>query len=498
MSILEPLPGAAAPQAGGPVRRDDLPGTGTYAVLASDWLLRGYSDRPAVLYNWRSGEVHNLSRTGAHVACSCDGATDFTAPYFLPEHAATLALMLERGMAVSCTPGTALDERQRLRTAPNRYLRFIHWAVTGRCNLSCRHCYIDAPTARYGELPSETAFRIVDEMECANVQRVHLSGGEPLLRDDIWEIVAALAERRIGVDQISTNGLLLDDDALARLRELDVDPTLRFSYDGVGSHDSMRGGPAEAATVAAMRRAVAAGRRIAVTSSADATSASGIAASLELLVGIGVHSWHVSAPVPHGRWVGSTTALSLAVQAELSEDILRRWLALGRPFPISLFGMYDGASGVSGPARKPPRRCTPEDLHCGEPLTEAVWLMPDARLVPCTRVVDTPLRDAMPSLLDAGLSEAWQDPALCELAGVTKAEMLARTPECAVCDDFGECGGGCWASAFARSGDVFGRDLAACELWRSGERIRLAIIAGDIPALEVAGPREEAACPSTI
>ena len=104
--------------------------TGRYAVLAPDWLLRGYSDRPAVLYDWRNGDLHTLSSTGGYVARSCDGATDFTSPFFLPTHTATLDLMIEKGMAVECARGTELDPRQRLRTAPNRYLQFANWAIT--------------------------------------------------------------------------------------------------------------------------------------------------------------------------------------------------------------------------------------------------------------------------------------------------------------------------------------------------------------------------------
>lgn len=455
---------------------------GRFALLAPDWLLRGYSDRPSVLYDWRTGEVHTLSPVGGYVARACDGATDFTSPFFLPTHRATLDLMIEKGMAVECARGAALDPRQKLRTAPNRYLQSANWAVTGRCNLQCRHCYMDAPSARYGELSTGDTFRVIDELERANVQRVHLTGGEPLLRADIWDVVAALVERRIGIHQISTNGLLADDAALERLRALDVDPIMHYSYDGVGSHDWMRGlDDVESPSLQAIRRAVDAGFRVSVTSSVDQTTGDGVLRSLEVLADAGVHSWHVSAPLGIGCWAGASTTLSLAEQAGLSETILRRWLERDRPFMMTLCGLYGGSPDEYVPPQEPLHRCSPEDLHCGALLHDTVYIMPDARLIPCPRFIDTPIQDAMPSLLEAGLPEAWDDPGVRELVGVTKARILEHNPECAACALFDECGAGCWAVAYKATGDLHGRDPDACELFRSGYRQRLAEVA--------AGPR---------
>ena len=452
--------------------------TGRYAVLAPDWLLRGYSDRPAVIYDWRSGEVHTLSSTGGYVARSCDGAADFTSPFFLPAHTATLDLMIEKGMAVECARGTELDPRQRLRTAPNRYLQFANWAITGRCNMRCRHCYMDAPTARYGELSTADTLHIIDELERANVLRVHLTGGEPLLRDDIWEVIAELVRRRIGIHQISTNGVLMDDGALAHLRELEVDPILHYSYDGVGTHDWMRGlENAESPALDAIRRAVAAGFRVAVTSSVDRETSDGILKTLEVLAAVGVRTWHVSAPLGIGCWAAATTTVSLAEQADVSEAILRRWLAMDRPFIVTLCGMYSGSPGEYEPPREPLHRCSPEDLHCGALLNDTVYVMPDGRIIPCPRFIDTAIQEAMPSLLEVGLPEAWEDPALRELLNVTKAQVLESNPECAACSLFGECGAGCWAIAYAATGDILGRDPDACELFKSGYRQRLAGVA---------------------
>jgi radical SAM protein with 4Fe4S-binding SPASM domain len=313
------------------------------------------------------------------------------------------------------------------------------------------------------------------------VQRVHLTGGEPLLRPDLWDLIRALAERRIGLHQISTNGLLLTDEAMAELTACDVRPIIHVSYDGVGSHDSMRGLPAvEQPTLEAIRRATAAGFRVSVTSSLDAETAAGIERALDLLVDLGVFAWHVSAPLGVGCWATSSSGLSMARQAEVSEAIVRRWLALGKPLELTVCGMYAGSpEGTVQPPREPLHRCVPEDMHCSALLNDAVFIMPDGRIIPCPRFIDTPIQAAMPSLLDVTLSEAWEDPALRELLAVTKAQVLEHNPECAACDEFGDCGAGCWAQAYRQTGDLLGRDADACELWKSGYRQRLFAAAGE-------------------
>ena len=92
----------------------------------------------------------------------------------------------------------------------------ISWNLTYRCNLACEHCYLDAggtplvDTANFAdrsELGTEECFNVIDEIagfapECVTI----LTGGEPLLRRDILEIVRRAAERGLWV-VVGTNGV---------------------------------------------------------------------------------------------------------------------------------------------------------------------------------------------------------------------------------------------------------------------------------------------------
>ena len=104
----------------------------------------------------------------------------------------------------------------------------ISWNLTYRCNLACEHCYLDAGGtplvdtenfADRSELGTEECFKVIDEIaafapECLTI----LTGGEPLLRRDILEIVRRAAERDLWV-VVGTNGVRITENLASRLAE---------------------------------------------------------------------------------------------------------------------------------------------------------------------------------------------------------------------------------------------------------------------------------------
>lgn len=88
-------------------------------------------------------------------------------------------------------------------------IRSVRWDITGKCNLACKHC--QASMYKYSsikDLKTEQVKEIIDKLE--GVQSIGLLGGEPLIRDDIEEILKYMRKKNILVT-INTNGTLLDD-----------------------------------------------------------------------------------------------------------------------------------------------------------------------------------------------------------------------------------------------------------------------------------------------
>ena len=112
---------------------------------------------------------------------------------------------------------------------------------------------MDAPDAALGELTKEEAFDLIDQMEECGVQNVDITGGEPFVRQDIWELIDRILSHNMVVNQIYTNGWLLNDSVLNEFERRGLKPEFSISFDGVGGwHDWMRGIPrAEEATLRA-------------------------------------------------------------------------------------------------------------------------------------------------------------------------------------------------------------------------------------------------------
>ena len=100
----------------------------------------------------------------------------------------------------------------------------VSWNLTQRCNLECAHCYMSAFAGAdtQGELGTDECRRVIDEIARVNPNVfLILTGGEPLLRKDIFEIAAYAAERRFTV-VLGTNGLLLREREAKRMRDTGV------------------------------------------------------------------------------------------------------------------------------------------------------------------------------------------------------------------------------------------------------------------------------------
>jgi radical SAM protein with 4Fe4S-binding SPASM domain len=113
------------------------------------------------------------------------------------------------------------------------------WNLTNRCNLFCRHCYSSASALGDGELSLGEVKELVPQLGAAGVRFAILSGGEPLMREDLFDIAGALRENGIRT-YLSTNGLLIDRENVQRIR--DGFDYVGISIDGTPEvHDSFRG-----------------------------------------------------------------------------------------------------------------------------------------------------------------------------------------------------------------------------------------------------------------
>lgn len=136
--------------------------------------------------------------------------------------------------------------------------RAVDLELTSRCNLRCRYCYfMENPEVEYGDLPTEEWISFLDELGSLGVMEVTLAGGEPILRDDIRELIERIIRNRMRFSILS-NGILIDDELAAFLAASGRCSSVQVSLDGSRpeTHDAARGKGSFAGAVQGLRALV--------------------------------------------------------------------------------------------------------------------------------------------------------------------------------------------------------------------------------------------------
>ena len=113
------------------------------------------------------------------------------------------------------------------------------WNFTNRCNLQCHHCYSYASADSKDFLSTKFILSSIDELKKANIKFVIFSGGEPLLREDIFDIADKMRKEGI-ITYLSTNGLFINEKNVDKIIQ-------KFNYIGISIdgmeevHDYFRG-----------------------------------------------------------------------------------------------------------------------------------------------------------------------------------------------------------------------------------------------------------------
>jgi len=139
----------------------------------------------------------------------------------------------------------------------------VVWNITRACNLKCVHCYNDSGVGKpFKDVSTDKAKEVLDDLAVFGVPSVLFSGGEPLMRPDLFELIEYAGRKGLRA-VISTNGTLITEEKAATIKERGVS-YVGISLDGIGEiNDTFRGVPgAFDKAVAGIRNCRAAGVRI--------------------------------------------------------------------------------------------------------------------------------------------------------------------------------------------------------------------------------------------
>lgn len=197
----------------------------------------------------------------------------------------------------------------------------VAWELTRNCNLSCVHCRASAAKGPYtGELSTAECRGMIDNIVSFATPTVILTGGEPLMRSDIYDIIGYGQEKGLRL-VIAVNGTLITNDNAHRLKMLGIQ-RVSLSIDGENAqkHDAFRGQAGAFDSVAtAMRILKDIGLPFQINTTVTALNVQDIDKIYGLARSFGAHAWHIFLLVPVGRGKGLK---GNELSARLYEDVL--------------------------------------------------------------------------------------------------------------------------------------------------------------------------------
>ena len=198
----------------------------------------------------------------------------------------------------------------------------VVWDVTYACNLRCKHCYATAGKPLDDELTTEEAIDVIDRLDRLGVTIIAFSGGEPLVRRDIFELVSHASDKGMYV-AIATNGTLITEEMARKMRETGVG-YVQISLDGLKStHEAFRG--VEGCfdrTVQGIRNAVKAGLFVNVSMTVTKYNYHEVPAVVELCEKLGVDWFMHYNFIPTGR---GGNIVNADITPQQREELLK-WL----------------------------------------------------------------------------------------------------------------------------------------------------------------------------
>lgn len=323
----------------------------------------------------------------------------------------------------------------------------ISWNVTRRCNLNCTHCYIDAnmrAVASKNELTTSEGFRLLDEIAelCPGVMLI-LTGGEPLLRPDIFDLARYGVEKNL-IIVLGTNGYLVTETVVKKLVEIGV-YGLGISLDSMNpeSHDRFRGKEGSwQRALEAMEACRTWKLDFQVQTSVTSDNVSEISALLELSREKGARAFNLFFLVCTGRGQKITD-----ISPAQYEDVLS--------FVVKLGGHYKGMIVRA--------RCAPyisritcqkeERLPIFQEYVGCIAGTKYCRITPEGEVTPCPYLPVVAGHLREGtFGEIW-----CQSEVLNQLRRGDLKGKCGMCDYKTVCGG-CRARAFATTSDYLAED----------------------------------------
>ena len=444
-------------------------------LLAPGYAFRGWKFLPYAVQSLNAVSTEFFLKEDWDLLSVCDGQTEIDWDTLNDEQRERYLHWEAFGFIRRCSADERLNPEQEYRFYPARFKEKVQWSITGRCNYRCKHCFMSAPHAAQGEPTWDQLMTMLDAFERCGIRNLELTGGEPMVRRDFWDLVDEINARGLVVPQLYSNGLLITDSFLDKLDQRSMRPGIQFSFDGVGHHDWMRGVPgAEKIAIDALKRCNDRGIPTSVSMVVCRESIGSIRETVNLMASLGVRTMKVGNASPQGEWLNQPEHyLSQSELYEAFMEYIPHYFEDGMPLTLGLEGFFN-CDMPGARVRAFNEKFIPEDVFskatmCAH-VRRGMYVSPKGNVLSCMSMVGSPIEDKFPNMLVIPLEDILDKKSVyMDIINYRISDFMEHNPECRTCKYKSACCGGCRAFAVRDDPtDYLSKDLYTCEYFKGG------------------------------
>lgn len=326
-------------------------------------------------------------------------------------------------------------------------LRQVYYAITDGCNLRCPYCYASSEKCLPGELTTEESLDLVDQSAELGTTTITFTGGEPMLRKDLFQIAEHANGRGLESNIITNATMIRTPEVAARIADLFTTVTVSVDGGSAATHDQTRGEGSFDKTYRALQLLNAVGVAPNINHVVRSDNVDEIEEFATFINGVEVNSVRLMNHNDLGR--GST------------DDYEFGWRDHLRVQQIVWTSPVAGKLRPDGP--KSPKPCSVKG-NCGMGGNE-IYVNSLGDIYPCKLVTGKPHHAG--NVRQKPLSEIFSSPLLKDMRQSTVFGGDYHA-DCARCYIRSSCGGGCRAYHMSESGDLKRNSRHLCRILRHG------------------------------
>lgn len=446
-------------------------------ILNPSIALRSWRLVPYAYYINGVRDAKGLKKDEFEFLSKCDGETE------LEENSPLTRKFLDMGFVRKAKEGDTLSEWQKPLACDNRYFPAMEYAITGKCNYNCLHCFNAADNEPLmSEWTLDEAKEMLEQAQKCGLNAITITGGEPMLHKNFFEIIEEIYKRGMYIGEINTNGYFIDQAALDRLKAMGCCPIIKISFDGIGHHDWLRNREgAEENAISAFRLCKENGFDVWAQTNVHMRNIDTMLPTAKMLDEMGVDEMRIIRTSESPRWKENagdarnpgSACLGIDEYYDQMFKFAAEYIKEPHKMDIDIWQFL-----MIFPSK---RAFRVRPVECGEgeyrdslPVCRGnrgkIAVAANGNVYPCLQL--SGFYDAhgefLGNIKKDGLQPLLQSGKYLDEVCTTVKTLAENNPKCGDCKYFRYCVGGCRALAYALTNDKLGCDPAKCAFFKKG------------------------------